>query len=341
MKYFTSISFSIFFLLVLNSVFAQPTITNADKPVIGDNTTIFATDVTGVTEGPAGANITWDFSLLVPGDTAMGKVVDPVTTPYASSFTNSDLCGTDDTSYQYYKTAPNEYSLTGIANSALTIPYTDFQLVFAYPMTFGSSFSDNFEGTFFSGIQFYRTGSVTIDCDGYGTLKLPNGTYTDVLRIKYVQNIQDSFNIGVPQYYYYSFTTWWWMTPGTRATLFAYHIIITDIGFGPDTTYAGSYLKSTSQPTGLNKIPPYLTEFNAYPNPATDHLTIDYSSGIADGARITLHDVYGRFIKEILNEKNSARSNKIEFSTLGLSKGIYIIRMNSDGVIRNQKIMVQ
>jgi hypothetical protein len=77
-------------------------------------------------------------------------------------------------------------------------------------------------------------------------------------------------------------------------------------------------------PTSNNNI------MAAYPNPATDRVTIQYHL-LEDGVvSITLSDLLGRVIGEVINYKEQEKGTyKVDFSTENLSNGIYICTIHT------------
>ncbi|MCY7409367.1 MAG: PKD domain-containing protein [Chitinophagales bacterium] len=94
-------------------------------------------------------------------------------------------------------------------------------------------------------------------------------------------------------------------------------------------------------PVGVGAIKNLVNQFEVYPNPATDHATVSFSVLQAQEIKIVLEDVNGRVIK-IIYDKNIVAgkySEKIELSDL--SKGIYLLRMQSQFYQTAKKLIVQ
>jgi hypothetical protein len=76
-------------------------------------------------------------------------------------------------------------------------------------------------------------------------------------------------------------------------------------------------------------------DFNVYPNPATDYITIESSKPNIDA--IEMYDISGKRIlfKDFKSPQNSAKVN------LNLSPGIYLLKIKSGGEIKSSKIIVK
>lgn len=114
------------------------------------------------------------------------------TTPHATLFPNSNYCEYDPNllsvvSYNYSGINPDSMVQWGTyaSNGSHEIfQNPDKRLVF--PFAFGQSFTDSYAKTNYSNattVSSTQTGTRTVTFAGYGTLTLPQGTYTDVALI--------------------------------------------------------------------------------------------------------------------------------------------------------------
>jgi hypothetical protein len=188
---------------------AQPTIT---KDFIGEESSTFGQIVAeqAPDPGPAGANVQWNFSSILPNDTVPPVVVefvDPFDTPYHAEFPDANLAETIQNLplfWNYYKLTDQKYEVLGnageIGPTVSLVKYDDPQTILEFPFTYNSSFSDNFSGQsdFGGGFTQLFFGSNSTVGDAWGKIILPNGTFTNVLRIKDIQHRTDSsemFNV--------------------------------------------------------------------------------------------------------------------------------------------------
>src|ERR1043165_3480388 len=146
---------------------SQPTITSDNQLAIGDyfvsQSSYF---VPG--EGGSGPNQTWDFtSVDANGGSVTLNVIDPSTTPFASSFPTASVAIDDGTSlYSYYTNSSTETDYIGYGYYGETLPYTDNHQFFVYPFTYNTTFTDNFAASgVINGFYTARYGTVTFDAD--------------------------------------------------------------------------------------------------------------------------------------------------------------------------------
>jgi hypothetical protein len=170
------------------SSWAQPVATSANvTDFIGD---FYFAEATNFNPGPAGANQTWDFSnlQLTLGGTDTPQAV--ASTPFAAQFPAANNCYKfsgifPPDRYYYQNVSASKYEILGMAITATTGDnYTPDTRTFAtFPYTFGTVYNDTYRST-----TDATTTSVVVTYDAYGTIILPIGTYTNVIRQKVVKN---------------------------------------------------------------------------------------------------------------------------------------------------------
>lgn len=140
--------------------------------------------------GPAGANQTWDFSnlQLTLAGTDTPQVVSA--TPFASQFPTANNCYKfsglfPPDRYYYQNVTSSKYEIVGLAITATSGDnYTPNPRTFAtFPYTYGTVYNDTYRST----ADPVET-SVVATYDAYGTIILPIGTYTNVIRQKVVKD---------------------------------------------------------------------------------------------------------------------------------------------------------
>lgn len=197
MKTFTHL---LLFSLLFSSTFAliaQPTLTRtANFPDVGDAFSRINCDTVGVSAGAAGANQTWNFSSLQQAASFQsGDFVLPSATDFASDFPSANIAEAyTGGSVNYFNATTAKTEIVGFVSvnqqgQASLVTFTNPQTTMEYPFTFGDSFTDDANrqyGTY--------NGTVTTQttADGYGTITLPNGVFTNVLRTRTVVNILDT-----------------------------------------------------------------------------------------------------------------------------------------------------
>lgn len=78
-----------------------------------------------------------------------------------------------------------------------------------------------------------------------------------------------------------------------------------------------------------------------FPNPVKDRATIEYRVFESGMVTLTLFDVTGREVKQLVNEAKTAGDHEISFSTATLSNGVYYysLRVNN-GVVASKKMII-
>jgi hypothetical protein len=179
---------------------AQPVLTNMLNYTIGTVIDERNCNSAGIQPGIAGPGVTWNFSNLPGTDTLTSKIMNPASTPNGSMFPLATYAiKSEDGSYSYIKrnyfTSSTVSVILGVADSTsgMTFSYSDPITLSSVPFTYGDSLTDNY---IMSMPNASGAGDVIIKADGYGTLQLPNFTYSNVLRIKSVYHEMDTIYAG-------------------------------------------------------------------------------------------------------------------------------------------------
>ena len=81
---------------------------------------------------------------------------------------------------------------------------------------------------------------------------------------------------------------------------------------------------------------------NAYPNPFNPVTTIEYDIPSEMFVNISIYDIRGRLVAELVNELQSGSINsyQVVWNAELQSSGVYFVRLIADGAVQNQKIML-
>lgn len=175
--------FTLFLLqLLVVQLQAQPILTSSLNPSNGTTFTAYYLDNISINVGNAGANKVWDFSNISTNYTDITDYTyyNASSTPYANKFPDANLAVEVSSSpglYTYQKTTLTKIESMGYYSNQYSLFYSDYYIAMKYPFTYGDSYTDTYAHP-------YSSGTITVKADGYGTLKLPYGTYTNVLRVK-------------------------------------------------------------------------------------------------------------------------------------------------------------
>ncbi|MCH8903606.1 MAG: T9SS type A sorting domain-containing protein [Bacteroidetes bacterium] len=319
------------FILLGNTISAQVTLTGANtNPVIGETYMLHSADTAGLTEGSAGANITWDFSNITSTATFSYSWVDASTTPKASSFMNADVANLSSGFYDYYSANSTAYSREGVVSATqVVIPYSDPEKILEFPFTYNSTFTDSLRASFFSGVAFERHGIITVTADAHGDLIMPYGTITDVLRIKIVEDYQDDF-MGSPLFLYDT-EVYMWYKPGTHWPIIALSTIWIN---GVPTFYASYYDLNISDIEDLTLN----NSINVYPNPSNGLINLRINSIFGD-IEVIVTDACGKTVFQNVYSDVSRSVQTIDL--MGIPSGMYILTLKNEEYTQVKKLMVQ
>lgn len=309
------------------SVSAQTTITKSNNDYLPGNT-ISSRNVVGTPDNSAaGANVTFDNSMLTDGSAVMAQV----STPSASDL--STFPGTtvkfDDGNGNlfYYKSTATQLEITGATVSGAVLNFSaDNALFLKFPTAFGDTYNDTARGTFSNGlVNGLFKGNITTTADASGTLLLGSDVYANVLRVKTVQNYNlyqstdTNYILAIGSlvstiYTYYDSTHRYPLFTATTAT-----ISVPILGINQTSTAAiaqNTSALATAQAGGKNTV-------TVYPNPVKD---IIYYSGAAKGYQnATVYTMEGKIVRRI-----GITSGKSDIS--GLATGMYILKLSGQGM---------
>lgn len=317
---------------------AQPNLTAAnDVPLNGDEFAVRNNnDFLG--PGPAGAVVQFNYwDMLVNGGGLQNiRWFNASVSPNASLVPSATMLSTDggaDT--LYWAVTANGLEQVG-ARSALyntTINYTDALLELKLPCTYQTSWTDNHAASYsISGFPVSRVGTITGMADAYGVLQLPNNYFHDVLRVKLRRSITDAAAIATTLrketvYNYYE--------EGGRFPRLHLRIDSVQVNGGAWAVTRRAEWQGNAYAVGLEENLTDADVFTAYPNPATDFITLN--APLAAGSRLEIADAAGRVVRTI---------NLIgERSTIGVEQlpaGVYHLSLiTATGHRREQRLVVQ
>ncbi len=315
---------------------AQPTLTATGiNPVIGESYTLSSSAY--VSPGNAGANQTWNLSSMSGTSQGLTTAVAPSSTPNGTSFPNSNIALSNSTSgsVSYLKTSSVSMQLYGTKAGTTLMIYSNPEDLLHFPFTFSNTYSDYWAEQFqSSGYTFYRSGTSTVTADSYGTLITPNGTYSNVVRVHYVQVYQDSVYIGSPSIITYNNDEYMWYKEGTHvqiATLFT----LTSSSGGPFT--GGSYVMGN---VGIDNSSDFISASNLFPVPASDKVTIDFTLKENQKVVVRLFNAIGQQVETDYNADGIQGLNSISTDVACLPEGIYFAQIILNNTVAATKRFV-
>lgn len=330
--------FAIALLLSGFSAFSQgPTLTFANSGVVpGDVYTAYNAD-TSAQPGTSGDNQTWNFATLSINPVATSlPYVAPSATPYPSAFPAATAATNKGEPYTYYKVNSSEFSILGyhvLTPSNDTIKYTDPQKLFNYPFSFQNTFTDNFlSAVFVQGINTVRKGVSTTTADGLGTLILPSGSYSNILRVKIIQDYVDS---NLYTKFYTHIETYSWYDGSHKNPVFKIE--------KKTSTMGGNYknvLVSSDVYVGIDNAEKNNQQLSVFPNPATDNITIMLDPKEQSLLQIAVFDMQGKMIKDFGGPGLLCGNNQLALDVADIPGGIYFVNIKTNSGCCNKKIVL-
>lgn len=292
---------------------AQTTITKAfNDPLVGDIVNNFVVNGT-VDNSATGANTTFNNASLTQGAASQVTYVTP-TSSEITTYPGSTIKMVDTGSSILYKATATKLEITGVITPDATLNFAaDNGTFITYPASFGYSNSDTAKGTFSStAASGLFKGTIVTTADASGTLLVGPKTYTNVLRIKSVQN----FNL------YQSTDTTYLFPIGTVVNT-AYTYFDSVHKFPLLTSTNGtlnvpilSINQATSGAQALNEVFLAVNDnvtkkqnFKIYPNPAQDF--IEFQGETKTYSTVKVYSLDGKLVKS-----TDIRSGKVQISDL-------------------------
>ncbi|HXD91712.1 MAG TPA: T9SS type A sorting domain-containing protein [Bacteroidia bacterium] len=323
------------------SLNAQPVLTDANtNPIIGDKFAyIISSNIIG--PGNSGANQVWNFSSMNSFTMDSINMISPPS--YISNSSNIEAWSISGACYctpyypnpsfspinaAFYNTSTLKWQSGGVQEigAGLTIQYSDLEDLLHYPFTFNDSFSDVFSGSYYTqtvGFPIrYVKGKDSVAADGYGTLILPTGTYSNVLRVHILEFIKDSqnvsnFNNTVNEFYL-------WFLPGNH------------IPIASHTSYGGQILCGYLSNVFMTDIEQHAVDDKQTiisPNPSNGIFSISVISEVKQ-SQIEVFNIIGECIlRQIVTSANS----QIDLSSQ--PGGVYFINISMGSKQYTQKVI--
>lgn len=282
------------------------TISGPDFAYIGKQAMLAQDSTNFLPPGAAGANVTWDFSMLSQDGVDTLTFTNPYWTPGGSTFPNATVAVELQGFQQFYENSQTGVKLLGFGGDFMgtgdfiVFKSTPAEIFTKWPATYGTQWSNSFvsKGQFYYNVPGFDSIRVTRyvterdSFDAWGSLITPLGTF-NTIRVAEFQHSIDSIDI------YSSFTGDWsnygaqedstriysWWASGIGYPLMS---MTMDLFTGQSSTIA--WLKATPAATSVGKISG--VKVNAFPNPASDAIT--FSLDNTEAEYITVFDVAGK-----------------------------------------------
>jgi len=334
-----SLQLLILLILSTSALKAQITITAADMPVNGDTLRYSAAAAVGVSTSTTGANISWDYSSLVPQFQAIDTYKTAAAAGYTGggipatafgykiadslSFPGAPVSATNIYTFFNTKTSPSRYVAEGFGAKLSVIPvsggYSNEDTLYNFPLSYNRMDS----GTFKLNISIIALGSlkqqgkrVTL-VDGWGTIKTPfYTTPVAALRIRSEVNEIDtvvfsSQTIGVPRHY----VDYIWLTNGQHYPVLHINSTVTGTTETPTTV---QYRDSNRNLVGVKNVSGNaLKALEVFPNPSFGNEIQLKVPASWSHYTVYLYDMNGKIIRQ--------SNSTAHIATSDLASGKYII----------------
>ncbi len=298
---------------------AQPVLDSSNTNPVAGNVFIWATCNGLSNTGLAGAGQTWDLTTLTATNSTTYSCTSSLAAPFLSSSVklasiNGDI---------YYNTSASSLEASGMENSSgVQYVYSDNEKLLNFPFQMGDSFTDTWANTFDNGLTYFRNGTSEVTADGHGTVMLPIGNFSNVLRVKTIQTYQDSVP-GLGVVYSYVNTSFAWYLPGQHQPIASLSSLVNN---GTTPVLYGQYLASLV--TAIDDVSSSKDHFiSISPNPAIHDVLVSLTESISSPVFI-LTDMTGREIS--LNVTRQAVGT-YSISPIGISSGLYVLRAFVNG----------
>ena len=282
--------------------------------------------------GPNGSGVVWDFSSLQSASTAtILTQTAPITVNGSanySSATHASQMSNSGASLSTFYTLNGEL-FNDIGSFVFTAPdslydvATEGRLMYQFPFSFGSSFTDtySFQNLQNGSVNTNTDGSVDFTVDGSGTLQLPGGVVVnDILRLKYVDTYSVSPTIPLPPPYPSGVTTkYQWVSPSYPGHVWASYTISNFDNQGDSFSFYYSIPENVSIASAPDALP------IVAPNPASKSFAIlNANSNVS----YTILNALGQNVDS--GSIQSTGSSSALISTEKLSNGMYFLLLENE-----------
>ncbi len=292
--------------------------------------------------GNSGANQVWDFSEMESMDIYNVEIVSPQGQPGNEEFPGAThaMISPEESTVGFASFANNTSQFLGFVavEEEMFYKFTDPRIEMQFPLSFNTTFSDEFSNTMDLGDGFstVETGTVTAIVDGYGTVTTPAGTFTDVLRIKYESESVQVFFIGEMELFSsdISETSYVFVKSGIPAPVAAFSEYISE---GEPILSAEFFSGLTLSTDGGQNL---VSAMEIFPSPASTY--VEARMNVYENASVdyNMFTIDGRLVAQWSGKQLIAGANNERFDLPKLANGIYIFQIATPGQVLSQKLMV-
>jgi hypothetical protein len=254
---------------------------------------------------------------------------DPDNTDFGGQYPSADVAAVfsqgGTTQIAFYEFLSDGVYLVGAEVVGITSqPYTNSRRELSTPMTYLDSYQDSayFVSTT-NGFESLGASSYDVEVDGYGTLITPQATYEDVLRLRIVENLVITLEIGgqVISETITEIETYSWMIDE-----FPYPVmLISESTTNGISSTASRYISGDA--LNVFSADKQLDRLKAFPVPAVDELNIDLGSNEISNGVLRVFDLKGAVVMEQNIQRNAG---VLSLNVAPLRSGFYTVQISSD-----------
>jgi len=344
MKKFTLLCFCS--LLALGTSLKAQSISNYVAFVPGDSFTTQPIDTTGQTPGPSGTGQTWNFgSVSNTGPVNVTAYTYPDSVTGFGVFTGATVAIPGGVS-NFYKLSASQLEYLGAKQPSTVgdMIYSNTEITMTYPITPTTSITDNFVGrqNYPGGGTHYlgRTGTISVQADGTGTIITPAGSFTNVIRVHTIEDYIDTEHVGsvslTPKHYHTDKYTWY--REGNRGFVYQFTTLTFPIAGTTTTTRIIEYKTSVSR-VGIEELSAG-HEVSVYPNPASESMTIAINTAAAEKVSVSLQNMAGQVVYELNDLNIQAGKNLIPMDVKGLPVGQYVVNIVGANINESKHVVL-
>ena len=293
--------------------------------------------------GDGGENVVWDYSFLESTLDFTGTITTNTRSKTSDAFGQANTA-LEEFNYRFYlHVAPDQIEQIGYSSfdNSFIVSYEKPLVKMVFPFTKGDRYNGDFFGFLKMGdATFPLTGNYEVEADGYGRLLLPGNVSVDnTLRVKTIKYYEMPVN-GLK--HFTEIITFRWYGCCNRYPLLVLTAIKTSIGSSVTHSYQAAFNnKINFKLSGTNGNRP-LSSIHAYPNPAADHMTLEYVLTDPDKVIIDIYNDTGKKMKTLLDSQVGSGTYRLQLvpKKEGLSTGIYFITANLNNTIVTEEIVI-
>ncbi len=342
------------------SLSAQPALDSEYFPKLGAVQLLREIDPGSLpAEIATGPNQSWNLEGIEPLEGAPPitmEYIDPAITPYAAWFGEANICNliTDTASYfAYFKADENGWDYLGVGTDFGPIAFND-PMTMLKPMNFGESFKDTAVSALeYPDFGYYQFITQQVWYRGYGTLKLPQGDFSQVILVESRQEEIDSLTIPSEGFYGIDTiftTTWSWYKAGMANPLGTYSISSSrskQVIPGEEPSYWESSESAYGQfdldvVSGIGEQPvQQIGQMDVFPNPAQGEAWLSVESPRNEpDAQLALFDATGKMVRTE-RAALSEGQNRLQVRLDNLQAGLYTVSLLSGGQAQSVRVVVK